>query len=431
MSHTVYVFDAYGTLFDVHAAVRRHAEAVGPDGQQLSEIWRAKQLEYSWVRSLMGRYQDFWSLTEQALDFAFRAVPSADTSVIPLPPHPPSRRRRGTRGGEEMNSISKDNLQSPRFSTPTREDTMIGHRPKSFSRLIFVSTLAIALASVAVQAQAQTPSYAMAACISKDEKAHEVLTAAAAMNLSLRMDLQTVKTCADFCRTGTSHEKPRCGATSPNSEPASPTGTPCLRVATGVTAAIRLAEQRSHGEACAGKSNCLLSPTERCYVPQERDHMVIDLEPPPGTAVTGGGGGVSSGGGAAPTTQPPPATGNQRPRAPTVQAGGYDPPFPIGYEGAYQMTWRNNGDPDGDVLTFGLIIWQYDWSRRMWMQMPGIRDQYGTYGMVWLRDDNYTFTMANGLSPRTHYAWMVFACDLDKGDAALCSWSGWGLFRTQ
>ena len=84
MSHTVYVFDAYGTLFDVHAAVRRHAEAVGPDGQQLSEIWRAKQLEYSWVRSLMGRYQDFWSLTEQALDFAFRAVPSADTSVKPM-----------------------------------------------------------------------------------------------------------------------------------------------------------------------------------------------------------------------------------------------------------------------------------------------------------------------------------------------------------
>ncbi|MCW2307938.1 haloacid dehalogenase type II [Rhodobium gokarnense] len=84
MSHSVFVFDAYGTLFDVHAAVRRHAEAVGPDGQKLSEIWRAKQLEYSWVRSLMGRYQDFWSLTEQALDYAFRAVPSADTSVKPM-----------------------------------------------------------------------------------------------------------------------------------------------------------------------------------------------------------------------------------------------------------------------------------------------------------------------------------------------------------
>ncbi|PLX39021.1 MAG: haloacid dehalogenase type II [Hyphomicrobiales bacterium] len=84
MAPSVYVFDAYGTLFDVHAAVRRHAEAVGPDGQRLSEIWRAKQLEYSWVRALMGRYQDFWLLTEQALDYAFRMVPSADTSVRPM-----------------------------------------------------------------------------------------------------------------------------------------------------------------------------------------------------------------------------------------------------------------------------------------------------------------------------------------------------------
>jgi len=81
MQHAAYVFDAYGTLFDVHAAVRRHAEAIGPDGQLLSDIWRAKQLEYSWVRSLMGAYVDFWQLTEQALDFALARVPSADPSL--------------------------------------------------------------------------------------------------------------------------------------------------------------------------------------------------------------------------------------------------------------------------------------------------------------------------------------------------------------
>lgn len=81
MHHTAFVFDAYGTLFDVHAAVRRHAGKIGPDGQLLSEIWRAKQLEYSWVRSLMGSYADFWQLTEQALDFAFLKVPSADRSL--------------------------------------------------------------------------------------------------------------------------------------------------------------------------------------------------------------------------------------------------------------------------------------------------------------------------------------------------------------
>ena len=81
MSCSVYVFDAYGTLFDVHAAVRRHAAAVGPDAARVSEIWRQKQLEYSWVRSLMGRYLDFWTLTEQALDFALAAVPSADRGM--------------------------------------------------------------------------------------------------------------------------------------------------------------------------------------------------------------------------------------------------------------------------------------------------------------------------------------------------------------
>jgi 2-haloacid dehalogenase len=81
MRHSAYVFDAYGTLFDVHAAVRRHAEAIGPDGQLLSEVWRAKQLEYSWVRTLMGSYEDFWQLTQQALDFAFARVPSANRSL--------------------------------------------------------------------------------------------------------------------------------------------------------------------------------------------------------------------------------------------------------------------------------------------------------------------------------------------------------------
>ncbi len=78
MSFEAYVFDAYGTLFDVHAAVRRHEEAVGPGAAQLSEIWRAKQLEYSWIRGMIGHYQSFWRLTEQALDFAFDKVPGTN-----------------------------------------------------------------------------------------------------------------------------------------------------------------------------------------------------------------------------------------------------------------------------------------------------------------------------------------------------------------
>ncbi len=81
MSHAAYVFDAYGTLFDVHAAVRKHAAAMGPDGQAFSDLWRAKQLEYSWIRTLMGNYTDFWTLTEQSLDYAFARFPSADRTL--------------------------------------------------------------------------------------------------------------------------------------------------------------------------------------------------------------------------------------------------------------------------------------------------------------------------------------------------------------
>ncbi|MET0369604.1 MAG: HAD-IA family hydrolase, partial [Methylobacterium sp.] len=48
------VFDAYGTLFDVNAAVERHASTIGPQATSLSETWRTKQLEYSWIHGLMG-----------------------------------------------------------------------------------------------------------------------------------------------------------------------------------------------------------------------------------------------------------------------------------------------------------------------------------------------------------------------------------------
>lgn len=81
MSHSIYVFDAYGTLFDVHAAVRRHAAEVGADAAFFSEMWRAKQLEYSWILSLMGQYRDFWSLTEDALDYCLERFPKVDRSL--------------------------------------------------------------------------------------------------------------------------------------------------------------------------------------------------------------------------------------------------------------------------------------------------------------------------------------------------------------
>lgn len=63
------IFDAYGTLLDVHAAMSRHAMRLGPTWQAISADWRTKQIEYTWVRSLAGtrHHRDFWRLTEEAL----------------------------------------------------------------------------------------------------------------------------------------------------------------------------------------------------------------------------------------------------------------------------------------------------------------------------------------------------------------------------
>lgn len=80
---SAYVFDAYGTLFDVHAAIARHRAAAGPDADRFSDIWRTKQLEYTWTLTLAGHYADFWTLTERALDFAFARVPSVDRGLRP------------------------------------------------------------------------------------------------------------------------------------------------------------------------------------------------------------------------------------------------------------------------------------------------------------------------------------------------------------
>ncbi|MEL6701034.1 MAG: haloacid dehalogenase type II [Pseudomonadota bacterium] len=67
-------FDAYGTLFDVHAAVAAHAHRIGPKADQFSAVWRERQLQYSWVHGLASAFVPFDVLTERALDFASAAV---------------------------------------------------------------------------------------------------------------------------------------------------------------------------------------------------------------------------------------------------------------------------------------------------------------------------------------------------------------------
>jgi 2-haloacid dehalogenase len=68
-----FVFDAYGTLFDVHSVVEAGRE-ITDDPVTLSAGWRQKQLEYTWLRGLMGRYEDFWAVTESALLHTLRRL---------------------------------------------------------------------------------------------------------------------------------------------------------------------------------------------------------------------------------------------------------------------------------------------------------------------------------------------------------------------
>ena len=67
------VFDAYGTLFDVHSAVGKHRARLGDEADAVSGMWRTKQLEYTWQRTILDRYVDFWRVTADGLDYALDA----------------------------------------------------------------------------------------------------------------------------------------------------------------------------------------------------------------------------------------------------------------------------------------------------------------------------------------------------------------------
>ncbi len=86
MAITTCVFDAYGTLFDVSAAARHAAaepgrEALAEHWAQLAEIWRAKQLEYTWLRAITGAHTDFWQVTQDGLDWALEALALSDPAL--------------------------------------------------------------------------------------------------------------------------------------------------------------------------------------------------------------------------------------------------------------------------------------------------------------------------------------------------------------
>jgi len=75
------VFDAYGTLFDVAAAAARCRDVLGERAQPLAQLWRDKQLQYSWLRGLQGRHADFWQVTGDALDYALETLAIEDGAL--------------------------------------------------------------------------------------------------------------------------------------------------------------------------------------------------------------------------------------------------------------------------------------------------------------------------------------------------------------
>ena len=78
---SVCVFDAYGTLFDYNTAAGRHSAVLGEKAAPLAGLWRLKQLQYTWLRSLMGRYTGFWQVTGGALDFAMGELGIEDEAL--------------------------------------------------------------------------------------------------------------------------------------------------------------------------------------------------------------------------------------------------------------------------------------------------------------------------------------------------------------
>jgi 2-haloacid dehalogenase len=75
------VFDAYGTLYDFNSATERCRDALGGKADRLSADWRTKQLQYTWLRSLMGRYAPFWTVTGDALDHAMDSLGIDDPAL--------------------------------------------------------------------------------------------------------------------------------------------------------------------------------------------------------------------------------------------------------------------------------------------------------------------------------------------------------------
>jgi 2-haloacid dehalogenase len=109
------VFDAYGTLYDVQSVLTKAEELCSGKGQVITQVWRLKQLEYTWLRGLLQEYEDFWEVTRASLDFALRAAGVEPNEAIRgalmenylhLDPYPEARDALAALGGRKLAILS-------------------------------------------------------------------------------------------------------------------------------------------------------------------------------------------------------------------------------------------------------------------------------------------------------------------------------------
>jgi 2-haloacid dehalogenase len=140
------VFDVYGTLFDVHSVVELCEQLYPGRGQEFSRTWRAKQLEYTWLRSLMGEYRDFQGITEAAMRFACKSLgqPCDQTirdrlmdAYLHLAPFPEVRGALGRLSGLPLAILSNG---SPGMLQPLVKNTGLG---QAFAHVISVDEVRI------------------------------------------------------------------------------------------------------------------------------------------------------------------------------------------------------------------------------------------------------------------------------------------------
>jgi 2-haloacid dehalogenase len=129
------VFDAYGTLYDFNSAVARHRAAIGPQADALSEMWRTKQIQYTWLRNSMNAYAPFWQVTGEALDNCLATFGITDKSVrekllgayLALDPFPevPAMLDKLKRAGKRLAILSNGN---PAMLDPMVKASGLGDR---------------------------------------------------------------------------------------------------------------------------------------------------------------------------------------------------------------------------------------------------------------------------------------------------------------